>query len=756
MNGGLLLDALSKIGDHPAHVREVRKIVVALAVAGKLGGSSHTSRGDYPTVNAEDLPADFNDPAAFTRLGAIARIEKGKTGIKQTHPGPFPMVVTGENRITCDHYDFEEPAAIVPLVSSAGHGKASLNRLHYQEGRFALGTILAAILPHDPQLISARFIFEYLSAFKDELLVSRMIGTANVSLSIGKVAEVPIPLVRPEVQRRVDELMALCDRLEAARLQREVTRDRLAAASLARLNTPEPPASPDGVASNESSFQADARFAIGTALPALTTRPDQIKQLRQTILSLAVRGRLVHQDRSDEPAELLLAEVSRQRSAILEAALPNADEARAQMKKQANQAIPAGLAELPAGWVWATLMQCSALVIDCRNKTAPQKSSGVRLVRTTNIRDGQLNNLDPRYVDQATYELWSSRAYPQAGDILITREAPMGEVCLIPSDTQICLGQRIMLARLIANTIDPQFLIYSLRDPHLMDRVQDKPIGSTVQHLRVGGVETLLVPLPPRREQSRIVAKINELMAFCDQLEVSLTHGEKTRGHLLDALLHEALLPRSDKVIDFVAVRQRLLERRESVACRVVQKLGPTRGFGRVRAVKPLYWAETHCGVALGGQWGRAEAGPFDQWIYNFEAHAASAGWFSVVEHLRGDKVMKAEYQAGPGLSAKAEVAAEALGVAAPEFERVLSLLADLDTEESEIVTTLYAAWNDLLLEGKAVSDAAVITEVREHWHPSKSRFTPAHLQIWLEWLRENRLVPKGQGPNTRHQQELI
>lgn len=76
-----------------------------------------------------------------------------------------------------------------------------------------------------------------------------------------------------------------------------------------------------------------------------------------------------------------------------------------------------------------------------------------------------------------------------------------------------------MLARLVPDTVRHEFMIYSLRDPKLMDRVQDKPIGATVQHLRVGGVETLLVPLPPIAEQHRIVAKVDELMAICDKLE---------------------------------------------------------------------------------------------------------------------------------------------------------------------------------------------------------------------------------------------
>ena len=92
--------------------------------------------------------------------------------------------------------------------------------------------------------------------------------------------------------------MALCDRLEAARAEREATRDRLAAASLARLNAPDP-----------ETFHADARFALD-ALPALTTRPDQIKQLRQTILNLAVRGKLVPQNPNDEPASELLKRIA--------------------------------------------------------------------------------------------------------------------------------------------------------------------------------------------------------------------------------------------------------------------------------------------------------------------------------------------------------------------------------------------------------------------------------------------------------------
>ncbi len=426
------------------------------------------------------------------------------------------------------------PPGSLIVVTRMGLGKVSINLVP-----IAINQDLRALSLSSLMAIDYCYIFLKTHGFEGTGLTVKGIKTEQLLC-------IPFPLPPLAEQHRivakVDELMALCDRLEAARAEREATRDRLAVASLARLNTPDP-----------DTFQDDVRFALD-ALPALTTRPDQIKQLRQTVLNLAVRGKLVTQDPNDQPASELLKRIQEKRSQWLKSGYPNPDEARTQIKKLGGQIIPDGLARLPIGWSWATLLQCSALVVDCKNKTAPYASQGIRLIRTTNVRDGRLNLVDQKYVNQKTSEIWSARCTPEPGDILITREAPMGEVCLIPPGEKICLGQRMMLARLVPDTIDRNFMICSLRDPNLMDRVQDKPIGATVQHLRVGGVETLLVPLPPFAEQGRIVAKVDELMALCDRLVASLTTGEDTRRRLLDALFAEALAP-ADGVIPRESVR---------------------------------------------------------------------------------------------------------------------------------------------------------------------------------------------------------
>ena len=83
------------------------------------------------------------------KLGELCIIEKGSIGIKKAIPGDYPLVVTSEDRKSHNEFQFDEEAVIIPLVSSTGHGHKSLRRIHYQTGKFALGSILCAVIPKD-------------------------------------------------------------------------------------------------------------------------------------------------------------------------------------------------------------------------------------------------------------------------------------------------------------------------------------------------------------------------------------------------------------------------------------------------------------------------------------------------------------------------------------------------------------------------------------------------------------------------------
>lgn len=140
------------------------------------------------------------------KVGDICRIVKGTTGIASAEPGEYPLVVTAEERKTCSSYQFDQEAVCIPLVSSSGHGRKSLKNVHYQSGKFALGTILCAVIPNKPEQLDTRFLHQYLQFYKDTILVPLMKGAANVSLSMKDIAAVEIPLPPIEKQRELSGL----------------------------------------------------------------------------------------------------------------------------------------------------------------------------------------------------------------------------------------------------------------------------------------------------------------------------------------------------------------------------------------------------------------------------------------------------------------------------------------------------------------------------------------------------------------------
>ena len=148
------------------------------------------------------------------KIGDVCKIVKGSTGIASAEPGEYPLVVTAEERKSCSSYQFDCEAVCIPLVSSSGHGKKSLKNVHYQSGKFALGTILCAVIPNNSNELDARFLRQYLQFYKDIILVPLMKGAANVSLSMKDIATVEIPLPPIEKQRELSELFVLLQEKE--------------------------------------------------------------------------------------------------------------------------------------------------------------------------------------------------------------------------------------------------------------------------------------------------------------------------------------------------------------------------------------------------------------------------------------------------------------------------------------------------------------------------------------------------------------
>jgi type I restriction enzyme S subunit len=359
-------------------------------------------------------------------------------------------------------------------------------------------------------------------------------GTTVAGITQDKLLNYVIGLPPIEEQHRivqkVDELMTLCDRLE------QQTSDQLEAHELlvdTLLGT---------LTQSESAGElADNWARLAAHFDTLFTTEQSIDKLKQTILQLAVMGRLVEQDAGDEPAESLLNRLTDNRQAWLQEQSSSNPECKTMLRKLGKLRPAQSPFPLPKGWRPAHLIQLCRMLVDCHNKTAPYVEEGIPIIRTSNIRERQFNLNGVKYVDGDTYSYWSRRCPPESGDIIFTREAPMGEAAIIPEGKTWCLGQRTMLIRPMHEYISNKFLLLTLTEPHLLERAAEKAIGSTVKHLRVGDVENLVVPVPPIEEQHRIVQKVDELMALCDQLKERLNRASETRCQLAEAVVEGAL-----------------------------------------------------------------------------------------------------------------------------------------------------------------------------------------------------------------------
>lgn len=147
---------------------------------------------------------------------------------------------------------------------------------------------------------------------------------------------------------------------------------------------------------------------------------------------------------------------------------------------------------------------CEA-VVDCPHSTPVWTDSGVIVLRNQNIRGGRLDLSTPSYTDEKHYEERTRRIIPQKHDLVITREAPMGEVCLLPAGLRCCLGQRMVLLRVRASAMAPRYLLYALQSPAVQYEILvNEGTGSTVSNLRIPVLESLPIPCPPLPEQKRI------------------------------------------------------------------------------------------------------------------------------------------------------------------------------------------------------------------------------------------------------------
>ena len=149
------------------------------------------------------------------------------------------------------------------------------------------------------------------------------------------------------------------------------------------------------------------------------------------------------------------------------------------------------------------------LIVDCPHSTEPDEGQGYPIIRTPNIGPGYLNLDGVQRVGEEAYKRRNVRAVPQAGDLILAREAPAGNVGIIPDGEKVCLGQRTVLIRPDRSKADPAYLNYYLNAPKQRHKLLSNSNGATVSHVNMPIIHNLPVDLPPLPVQSRIAGVLS-------------------------------------------------------------------------------------------------------------------------------------------------------------------------------------------------------------------------------------------------------
>ena len=556
-----LFDDFDRLIQSPESVHRLRRFILDLAVRGKLVPKDSNDEpasellkriadekvrlvkaGEIvtkaPGPSGKPVEQDFLTPANWTiaKLADISNIVMGQSPKGETYntdregvplingpvefsEGPFGKTVI--NQYTTAPTNFCNKGDFLICVRGSTTGRSNIAGFGA-----CIGRGVAAIQP----VFEDDFVRFFLWSMR-ERIISMGRGAAFPSITRKQLENLPVPLPPIAEQRRivaaVEELMVLCDRLEAARAEREATRDRLATASLARLNAPDP---------DPAKFQHDVAFVLKNLGP-LTTRPDQIKALRQTILNLAVRGKLVPQDPNDEPASELVRTISDTREEMFKAG-------KVKRPKNLSPILASEiLYEIPRSWSWVQANVLWDFENGDRGKNYPSQDqlveNGIPFVNAGHLVEGRVSMSQMNFITTERFRRLKGGKL-RNGDQIYCLRGSLGKHAIYNYDAEGAIASSLVILRPIERQSVPYLFIYleSQIAEQMLERFDN---GSAQPNLSSANLRKYEIPLPPLAEQRRIVAKVDELLANCDQLEASLVTGDATKGQLLQTMLHDVL-----------------------------------------------------------------------------------------------------------------------------------------------------------------------------------------------------------------------
>lgn len=333
------------------------------------------------------------------------------------------------------------------------------------------------------------------------------------------------------------------------------------------------------------------------------------------------------------------------------------------------------------------------------------------------------------------------------------------------------INQHVCLLRARPALMEPKLLAHVL-----YSRIGQKQLDFFQYGLKQGlgfsQVGEVRVPVPPRNLQNEILREIDQALMKIDRLldrqSASIIKLREYRAALITAAvtgqIDVAAHARPAETVprlagaDVVPLQPgpqptSLPDRRTVrvlVAAEVVHRLGADPYLGRTKLQKLMFLAEAHANInGIGGRYQRYRYGPYDDaMVQEIELGLRHDGYYDTREAAGADRE-KVAFQQMSRAGGHRDALAAALGGQTERLRQLVDLFKGKDTAATEAIATLYAVWNDALIDGKQPDDAAIIRGFLQHWHPEKGKFKQADLQTWLGWMRRHEIIPQGRGPRT-------
>jgi type I restriction enzyme, S subunit len=524
------------LADAPNGVKKLRELILQLAVQGKLVPQvlsdepasfllkkieeekrqlHETAKIKLPKkilpVAEDEKPTNLPQPWQWVRLEEV--FYPVSTGNKKVNTrdildnGEFPVVDQGKSYVSGYINDKSKVIHIPgPVIVFGDHTRA----VKYVDFDFVGGADGIKVLR--PIGIYERYFFKVLEGYD---LEGRGYGR-HYKILLSKLFPLPPLEEQKHIVAKVDQLMTLCDELEARQQKQLQGRVRLNNSALDALLT-----------AREPDEFADHWQRISTNFDLLYDHPETIAKLRAAILQLAVQGKLVPQYPSDEPALILLEKI-----AAGNAILPSSENDEEVFK-------------IPSGWAWSKLgdlVQPNRGITYGVIKLGPEpRDGGVTTLRCSDVLFRTISGIKARKIS-SELSLQYERTILEGGELLMNIRGTLGGCGVVTEEFVGCNIAREVAMIPIHRELNTRYILNVISSPYIQETTFSNLRGIAYKGLNLSLLRGFQIPLPPIQEQKRIVAKVDQLMVLCDELEVKLNRTQQQSEKLMEATVRKLLV----------------------------------------------------------------------------------------------------------------------------------------------------------------------------------------------------------------------